>query len=116
MSHEFDECYPVYSETRRRARKTHECSACDEPIAAGHRYWRVMLINLERNVETYKRCERCQALHMHLRVKGDGDTWPAEALDCGEEYEDHFGQVPERIAALAFLLPGEPIPEAGDDE
>jgi hypothetical protein len=62
---------------------------------------------------TYKRCLRCQTIHEHLRercrtanqkLRGYGELWPAERLDCGEAYEDEWdGPPPDDIARLAFL-------------
>jgi hypothetical protein len=70
-------------------------------------YWSIAWV-FDGRAQGAKRCERCQTIHKHLRVKGDGDMWPAEQLDCGEEYAAHWGkEPPEDIAALAFALPGE---------
>lgn len=108
MSHCVDERYAVYSETRRRAIKTHKCSACKETIQRGHTYHVIAIIF--EGVESLKRCERCQKIHLHLRGLGDGDMWPDERLNCGEEYKEHWGrEPPPDIAALAFALPGETI-------
>ena len=107
MSHQVDERYAVYSETRRRAIKRHKCSACKEAIMPGNTYHVIAIIF--EGVESLKRCERCQKIHMHLRSLGrDDDMWPDERLNCGEEYSEHWGvEPPEDIAALAFALPGE---------
>ena len=105
MSHEVDERYAVYSETRRRAIKQHKCSACKEAIRPGHTYHVIAIIF--EGVESLKRCERCQAIHLHLRTL-DRDMWPDERLNCGEEYREHWGrEPPPEIAAMAFALPGE---------
>lgn len=107
MSHSIDDYYSVYKETETKARKEHQCSACSEPISPNQVYTRVQIV-FDKSAETVKRCSRCQAIHIHLREKGRGDTWPAERLDCGESYRDHWGEEPpEEIAALAFALPGE---------
>ncbi len=111
MSHSIDDPYLVYRETRRRARKAHVCTACDEAIAPGLTYWAVAALYRDHTVEAVKRCERCQAMHVHLRGLGSPLVWPAEALDCGENYVFEWGmEPPDHIAALAFVLPGEPIP------
>lgn len=106
MSHCVDETYDVYQEREVRARKRGQCDACDEPIAPGHAYWRISIV-FDGSASTVRRCARCQAMRKHLRTRGDGDTWPAERLDCGQAYEDEWGDVPDEIAALAFALPGE---------
>jgi hypothetical protein len=109
MSHEIDGYYAVYDETPRRAAKEHRCSACRETIAKGETYTVVNIVQ-EGTAETVKRCSRCQAIHEHLRVLSP-DMWPAERLDCGEEYREHWGkEPPEHIAALAFWRPGDPTP------
>jgi hypothetical protein len=106
VSHSVDETYDLYSEKFPRARKEHTCGACAETIMGGQRYARVFILH-DGNASEVVRCLRCQKLHEHLRDLGDGDTWPAERLDCGETYQQHWGELPEDIAALAFALPGE---------
>lgn len=103
MSGYANECYAVYTETVRRARKQHACSACREPIPVGHRYAHISAI-FQGEVSVYRRCARCQALHRHLRTLGSMDEWPDERLSCGQDYLEHWGtEPPEEIAALAFL-------------
>jgi hypothetical protein len=107
VSHEIDERYAVYRETLRCAAKEHRCDACKEPIAKGHRYYVVTWI-FEREADGVKRCLRCQTIHEHLRHVGESDMWPDEKLNCGEEYEEHWGcPPPDEIAALAFATPQE---------
>lgn len=107
MSHAFDERYDVYAELFPRARKAHTCSACKETICVGHRYARVCII-FDGSTETVKRCIRCQRIHEHLRSIAPGEMWPDERLDCGEEYEEHWGgPPPEEVARLAFLTADE---------
>jgi hypothetical protein len=110
VSHSIDETYDVYDETTRTARKEHECDACDGKIRPGDKYVAIFIV-FQGEIENLKRCARCQSIHAHLRVKGDGDMWPDERLSCGEEYESHWGKPPpEHITALAFWLPGDPLP------
>lgn len=111
MSHSSDAYYAVYCERPVKARKSHTCSACKDPIAPGHQYFRVSWI-FEGKAEGIKRCARCQIIHDHLKdVAAPYDMWPAEKLNCGEEYREHWGvEPPEEIAALAFALPGEVTP------
>lgn len=103
MSHHCDESYDVYDETLRKANKRHTCGACGEAIELGDYYHSVHLV-FDGSAETVKRCARCQAIHAHLRTKGRGDSmWPDERLNCGEEYEAHWGEKPpDEVAALAF--------------
>jgi len=109
MSHEVTDYYEVYCETRRKAKKEHVCDACSDRIRVGTYFWYVFYV-FEDRTYTVKRCERCQAIHVHLRGMNE-DTWPDEKLSCGEEYRQHWGQEPPpEIAALAFALPGDPPP------
>lgn len=102
MSHAIDEVYGDYTETLRSAATEHECSACHDPIAVGHRYYDVTW-EWEGEDDGCLRCLRCQAIHEHLRTLAPGDMWPDEELNCGEEYEEHWGEAPPpEIAELAF--------------
>lgn len=112
MSHSCDGTYDVYRETRVRARKPHTCSACTETIPARTTYWRVTWV-FDGGANGVKRCERCQAIHLHLREKcrsSYDNLWPDERLNCGLKYEDEWGDLPEEIAALAFALPSDSLP------
>jgi hypothetical protein len=109
VSYYADESYDVYDETVRRARKEHRCGACDEHIVPGATYWHIATV-FDGTARTYKRCERCQAIHVHLRelCRATGsDMWPDERLACGLRYEDEWGALPPEIEALAFALPNE---------
>lgn len=110
MSHDtYDaEPYAVFDEERRVAGKTHMCDACDEPIAKGQSYVRFFGV-WDGMAEAVKRCLRCQRIYQHLVDKGaPHDMFPAQRLDCGQTYRDHWDEdPPEDIAALAFALPGE---------
>ena len=102
MSQEADGTYDVYCETLRCAAKQHVCDACAEPIAKGHRYYTITWV-YDHSAGGVKRCLRCQAIHKHLRTLGDSYVWPDEELNCGEEYQLHWGvEPPDDIAALAF--------------
>jgi len=109
VSRSVDDTYDVYDEREPRARKEHRCKACGETIRIGDRYANVKVV-FDGTAETIKRCLRCQRMHEHLRTLGDrrDRLWPDEQLNCGEEYEEHWGKKPpDEIAALAFALPGE---------
>ncbi len=103
MSHLVDECYEVYRETVRKARKEHECSACRLPIRPGDYYCAVFIV-FDHRSRFVRRCGACQTTHLHLRELGDGDMWPDERLNCGLDYEDEWNdEPPEDIAALPLL-------------
>lgn len=104
MSFLADGTTDVYDEAHPRARKAHRCHACNEAIAVGHTYWRIAIV-FDKSATTVKRCERCQAIHVHLRSVMDGREWPDEELKCGHLYEDEWGKCPPEIAALAFVTP-----------
>jgi hypothetical protein len=112
VSHSCDETYTVYDERRVRARKQHRCAACREAIKPGHAYTRIGIV-FDGCASTIKRCLRCQAIHVHLRKKCDDANvasrrdyddmlWPDERLDCGLDYEEEWGELPDEIADLAF--------------
>lgn len=102
------EPYAVFDEERRTAGRPHRCDACDEVIAKGQHYVRFFGV-WGGMAEAVKRCLRCQAIFEHLVKRGrESDMFPAQRLDCGETYRDHWGEdPPEHIDALAFALPGE---------
>lgn len=111
MSHSVEACYDFYHEVETVARRERRCDACREPIAPKHRYVRVAW-KFDGTFMAIGRCLRCQALHLHLRDKGDrasayDTTWPAERLDCGQDYEEEWGTLPPEIAALAFVTADE---------
>ena len=102
MSGYFDGTADVYRETRRVARKKHTCSACEEVIPPKCIYYSIANI-YDGHVSSFKRCEGCQRMHVHLRDLVD--DWPAECLDCGHDYVEMHGEPPLEIAALAFMRP-----------
>ncbi len=108
MSQSCDETYDVYQEVERKARKEHRCSACQEVIPKGRRYFAISMV-FDGSAESLKRCFRCQSLHLHLRDNCESfdRLWPDERLNCGQSYEAEWGELPADIAALAFRLPSE---------
>jgi hypothetical protein len=96
---------PVWDETERTARREHACSGCEETIAPGHTYRRTATL-WEGKWSTWKHCKRCAAMVDALRPHL-GDCFTTEVLDlaCGAVWDDP----PEHVAALAFVLPGEPV-------
>jgi hypothetical protein len=106
-----DDC-PVHKVDARTARKDHTCDACDETIRPGHKYTRTALL-FEGAWRVTKRCVRCEAIFQHLteRMKGSSEEWCDGELNCGHDYEERWREPPpEAIAALAFWLPGDPVP------
>jgi RNase P subunit RPR2 len=114
MSEYADDYCEVWSETSPVARKRHTCDACNGPITPGRRYHRTFSV-FEGTADTVIRCERCQAIYEHLRAKmavaGEPDECCNPTLSCGHEYKERWKvPPPEEIAALAFWLPGDPLP------
>ena len=110
-----DEAATVYETRSRKAKKEHQCSACFETILVGQTYEYVFII-YDGNNYIYKRCPRCQMIYLHLhdRISKERECQEEfcdEQLDCGHEYEERWGEPPpEWLAALAFWIPGDPIP------
>lgn len=105
MSFSIDDCEPfqAYRSEVRKARKDHNCSACRRTILKDTYYMYVSYI-FDGEAADLKRCGSCEALYEHLVKMGDGETCPAQLLDCGESYQDHWDEdPPEEIVALAFL-------------
>jgi hypothetical protein len=99
----------VYTDAVRRERKDHHCCACQEVIRAGDDYSLTTVIG-DGIVSVYKRCLRCQKIHVHLRTLSglENECWPDERLDCGYEYSKHWDRPPPpEIAELAFVTPDE---------
>ena len=114
MSQYGDEPCSVYDVKERVARKAHKCSACGERVEPGTKYTDVFMVH-EGEPYTCKRCPRCQVIYLHLegriRAEGDYDWFCDERLNCGHEYEERSKEAPpEWLAALAFWLPGDPLP------
>lgn len=111
------EVAPRYIESTVGSRTEAECSACDEVIPLGEYHTSVRIL-FEGQWETLRRCRRCQAMHEHLRSLQHcyDESWPDDRLNCGHDYNDvHRVQPPPHIAALAFLLPGEVVPQPVED-
>lgn len=117
MSEYGDECATVARESLRKARKEHKCDACGETITPGRTYHYTFIV-FDGEPQTNVRCERCQAMYAHLtaRMRADvnGFTEYCNAeLNCGHSYEERWDEPPpDEIAALAFWLPGDPLPTA----
>ena len=103
----------IWNETVRTARKAHRCFGCKaETIRPGDRYVETRTL-FDGSWEGWKHCMRCHAMWKAIHAVADFDEHIDPGLDCGETWESAGrGVLPERIAALAFWLPGEPLPEA----
>lgn len=102
---------PVWSDRWVTARKEHRCAACGETIAPSHRY-HVTFYVFDGSAHQTKRCERCETIFAHLSDRmEDPEEFCDERLACGHEYRERWGEEPPpEIAALAFWLPGDPLP------
>lgn len=95
---------------KRTARTVHTCYACSETIRPGDRY------NVFRSLydgywTTLKHCARCWAMVKILCNADFGSGTVVLSLDCGDTWEDASGSPPpDDVAALAFWLPGDPLP------
>lgn len=89
-----------------RAAKDHRCMACCETIHKGDRH-HVYTSVFEGSVSSDRHCSRCWAICEAL-WRERGAVSIDLGLDCGETWEEP----PEHVAALAFWLPGEPLPTA----
>jgi hypothetical protein len=103
---DYDYWYTSEDKREQRARKEHVCCACQDVIRAGDRYRATRLTsnNADSRFEFYKHCLRCAAMLDAIR-KERPDAAIAWHLDCGEDWKDTIGDLPEEIAALAFLTP-----------
>ncbi len=105
MCGEADERCAVWRATWVRARKTHECMACNETISATERYHRVNWVH-DGTAGTYKHCARCWEVYSILLAEASEDDWLVYVdpyLNCGERYE---GTNP-RMLELAFVTKAE---------
>ena len=100
----------------RTAKIPHECHACHTNVRPGDRYHRDFWI-CDGQPDYCVRCERCQKIYEHLsaRIRNEslsgGEEYCNPELNCGHEYEERWGEPPpEWLAALAFWLPGDPLP------
>ena len=111
MSQYCDETADVCHRETRRARKPHQCDACDREIKPGELYCRdAILYDGEWSAVT--RCACCELIYQHLsqriRKGGDWDEFCDPELNCGHDYEERWGEEPPpEIAALAFMTPEE---------
>lgn len=92
------------------ARKPHKCSACHGDIRKGDRYSYTAFV-FEGEVETIKRCLRCEYIYQTLRndlgagrISDEDTDYIEPRLDCGHRYEDtHAEPMPDHLARVAFM-------------
>lgn len=106
MCEEAEELYTMLHSNTVKARKIHQCCACDESIEIGHQYVRTFGL-FDGGAESYKHCLRCWAMLEAIRAVSHDNIAIAWQLDCGELWADHFGDIPEDVAKLAFLTQDE---------
>lgn len=94
----------------RRARKSHTCYGCEEPILPGHSYVNNAVL-YDRHWSAWKHCLRCDAMMSEILSVADEYETVDPGLNCGETWHSASrGPLPEHVAALAFWIPGDPIP------
>jgi hypothetical protein len=87
----------------RRARKPHACFACGETVRVGDRYH--VVIDVSDGLRVYRHDARCWSIIEALWSAGaEAVMWD---LNCGESWEENFGDLPDDVAALAFMTPDE---------
>jgi len=104
---------PVWERVRRTARKSHVCEGCTETIDPGTVYF-VTSALWEGEWSRWKHCIRCDAMfNAIINANAEFGYYVAvdPRLDCGESWDSVFGATPEHIQALAFWLPGDPVPQ-----
>lgn len=97
--------YAHIDENHRRARIEHQCYACRDVIRKGDVYRVTRAIfqdGSDHQYEHYKHCLRCAKMLDAVRKKRPDDAI-AWGLDCGEDWKDTIGELPEEVAALAFM-------------
>lgn len=106
MCDEPDYYYMTMDERRQKARKVHVCYACREQIRVGDAYQVSRCISTSRYTpfEWYKHCLRCAAM-LDAIVKARPEDSIAWDLACGEDWRDTIGELPDEVAALAFMTP-----------
>ena len=111
----------VHRESTRRARVPHRCTGCDETIRKGDTYTVTSQL-YEGEWYEWKHCARCDALFsaifaaMRASELYSGSPGVDPAFACGVSWDENFGEPPPHVAALAFWLPGEPVPRQHEEQ
>lgn len=107
MCEEADYAYAHVDENHRKARIGHVCCACKETIRKGDVYRVTRAISKcgsDHSYEHYKHCLRCATMLDAIMEARKGENVAiAWQLDCGEDWKDTIGELPEEVAALAFM-------------
>jgi hypothetical protein len=91
----------------RRARKHHECDACDLGISSGDTYKRWFIVH-DDEPDVIRQCWRCWLVWSAINERSND---PIDiTLGCDESWEDALGPMPPHVQALAFALPSEVQP------
>jgi hypothetical protein len=94
--------YDVLEHRKHRARKEHQCCACLETIRKGDVYQSSFAVGYTHEPERYKHCIRCATILDKVMAELP-DASIAWELNCGEDWKDTIGELPEEVAALAFM-------------
>lgn len=105
----------IVRHSERRAAKQHACDGCGEAIRKGDTY-AVTSQLFDGHWDGWKHCLRCDAMFQEISWASHDPVAIDPGLDCGEQWEDNFGEPPEHVAALAFWLPGDPLPGTPAEE
>lgn len=103
---EADYTYDVLEHRRHRARKEHQCCACLETIRKGDVYQSSFAVGYTHEPDRFKHCLRCAAMLDEITKRREGAPI-AWRLDCGEDWRDTIGELPEEVATLAFITADE---------
>jgi hypothetical protein len=111
MSESYEDGVPVdvHEQRIRRARKEHRCCACKRAIEPGSMYCNEVYV-WDGTLETNKRCGACQKTYEHLSDlcrQSEDHISPRPDLGCGLRYQGEWGDLPDEIAALAFMTDAE---------
>jgi hypothetical protein len=95
--------YDVCEHRQHRARKEHQCCACRETIRKGDVYQSSFAVGYTHEPERYKHCLRCAKMLSEILKAVPYNASIAWDLNCGEDWKDTIGELPEEVAALAFM-------------
>lgn len=82
------DCSTIWRDVSRKARKSHRCEECSEPINPGENYVYVASL-YDGSWSDYKFCRRCQwdQRRIFLLEKADGCHWSESLPGIGELHE-----------------------------
>ena len=89
----------------RTARKSHPCESCRHGIRARDRYHYLRYVDGDGTPGHFRHCARCW---MIVEAVGIATGEPVQTdLACGHNWHDTVGDLPDSVAALAFLTEDE---------